>query len=182
NTIVIYSSDNGFFLGEYGLYDKRLMYDPSIRVPMLVRWPGKIAPGTVNASMTLNVDVAPSILEMAGVPVPSSMQGRSFVTQAESRDAFYYEFHEYPDYDHCARKHRGIRTTRWKLIEYWEKPVEYELYDMQADPDETRNLAKSRPQVVRELRERMEALRRELGATDPPGPVPSVGPCEPGRP
>ena len=149
---------------------------------MLVRWPGKIAPGTVNGAMTINVDVAPSILEMAGVPVPSSMQGRSFVAPSESRDAFYYEFHEYPDYDHCARKHRGIRTPRWKLIEYWEKPVELELYDMEADPDEMRNVAKSRPQVVRELEERMEALRRQLGASDAPGPVPSVGPCVPGRP
>lgn len=185
NTLILFGSDNGFFLGEYGLYDKRLMYDPAIRVPMLVRWPGRVQPGTVDSSLVTNVDVAPTLLEIAGVPVPQWMQGTSFLPllerkQVEWRDAFYYEFHEYPDYDHCARKHRGIRTERWKLIEFWEKPVEYELYDLHKDPDETKNLASSNPRMVRELKSRMEALRRELGAVDPPGGVPAVGPCTPG--
>jgi arylsulfatase A-like enzyme len=182
STIILFSSDNGFFLGDYGLYDKRLMYDPAIRVPMLVRWPGRVQAGTTDSSLVTNVDVAPTLLEIAGIPVPPWMQGTSFVPlldrkSIEWRDAFYYEFHEYPDYDHCARKHRGIRTERWKLVEFWEKPVEYELYDLEKDPDETKNLAASNPRMVRELKSRMEALRRELGATDTPGPVPSVGPC-----
>ena len=184
NTVVIYCSDNGFFLGEYGLYDKRLMYDPAIRVPMLVRWPGKVEPGTVDSHLVTNVDVAPTLLEIAGIPIPSAMQGRSFLPilqrrEIEWRDAFYYEFHEYPDYDHCARKHRGIRTERWKLIEFWEKPVEYELYDLQADPHEMKNLATANPRMVRELKARMEELRRSLRAVDPVGPVPAAGPCVP---
>lgn len=187
NTLILFGSDNGFFLGEYGLYDKRLMYDPAIRVPMLVRWPGRVPPGTVDSSLVTNVDIAPTLLEIAGVPVPQWMQGTSFLPLLERkevawRDAFYYEFHEYPDYDHCARRHRGIRTERWKLIEFWEKPVEYELYDLQRDPDETRNLAASNPRMVRELKTRMEALRRDLGAVDPPGGVGVVGPCTPGAP
>lgn len=185
NTVVVFTSDNGFFLGEYGLFDKRLMYDPSIRVPLLVRWPSRIKPGGIDKTQLLiNVDIAPTLLEIAGVPVPPSMQGRSFLRVLEgedqaSRDAFYYEFFEYPDYDHCARKHRGLRTAKWKLIEYWEKPVEYELYDLVADPDETKNLAKSRASVVRELKSRMDHLRRDLGEVDAPGPVPAAGPCVP---
>ncbi|HUP45089.1 MAG TPA: sulfatase [Thermoanaerobaculia bacterium] len=186
NTVVIFSSDNGFFLGEYGLYDKRLMYEASIRVPLLVRWPERIKPGTVSSSMVTNVDVAPTLLEIAGIPVPSWMQGRSVLPLLDGksvdwRDRFYYEFHEYPDYDHCVRKHRGIRTERWKLIEFWETPIEYELYDLQRDPDETKNLAASNPRKVRELKEKMEALRRELRAVDAPGPAPAVQQCVPIR-
>ncbi|HEU4520655.1 MAG TPA: sulfatase/phosphatase domain-containing protein, partial [Thermoanaerobaculia bacterium] len=186
DTVVLFSSDNGFFLGEYGLYDKRLMYEASIRVPMLVRWPKRVQPGTVNSSLVTNVDVAPTLLEIAGIEIPAWMQGRSFLPLLDRkeiawRDAFYYEFHEYPDYDHCVRRHRGIRTERWKLIEFWERPVEYELYDLQADPDETKNLARSQPARVRELKAKMEELRRELGAVDAPGPVPSVEPCVPTR-
>lgn len=182
NTIVLFSSDNGFFLGEYGLYDKRLMYDAAIRVPMLVRWPERLRESSVDSSIVTNVDVAPTLLEMAGVPIPATMQGKSFLPLLEGkkiewRDAFFYEFHEYPDYDHCARKHRGIRTAKWKLIEYWEKPVEYELYDLVADPDEMKNLAASKPGIVRDLKGRMDAMRVALGEVDPPGPVRALGPC-----
>ncbi|MGZ8833901.1 MAG: sulfatase family protein [Thermoanaerobaculia bacterium] len=185
NTVVVFTSDNGFFLGEYGLFDKRLMYDAALRVPLLFRWPGKIKAGTTDSAHLLtNVDIAPTLLEIAGVPIPSSMQGRSFLRtlqgQAEpSRDAFYYEFFEYPDYDHCARKHRGLRTAKWKLIEYWEQPVEYELYDLEKDPDETKNLASSKASMVRELKARMDTLRHDLGEVDAPGPVPAAGPCTP---
>jgi arylsulfatase A-like enzyme len=185
NTLVVFTSDNGFFLGEYGLFDKRLMYEPAIRVPFLARWPGRIKPGSADARhMLLNVDVAPTLLEIAGLPIPASMQGRSFLPFLEDReetwrDAFYYEFLEYPDYDHCARKHRGIRTSKWKLIEYWEQPVERELYDLEHDPDEMKNLAAAKPAMVRELAQRMEQLRRELGENDAPGPVPALGPCTP---
>ncbi len=185
NTVVFFTSDNGAFLGEFGLFDKRLMYDAALRVPLLFRWPGHIKSGsTDNTHLLTNADIAPTLLEIAGIPIPASMQGRSFLRtlqgQAEpSRDAFYYEFFEYPDYDHCARKHRGIRTAKWKLIEYWEQPVEHELYDLEKDPDETKNLAKSRPAMVREMKSRMDQLRHELGEVDAPGPVPAVGPCTP---
>lgn len=186
NTVVVYSSDNGFFLGEHGLFDKRLMYEPSIRVPMLVRLPARIKSGQVNSKqMVLNIDVAPTILELAGVPVPLWMQGRSFLSLLENRDtswrdAFFYEYYEYPA-EHCARKHHGIRTERWKLIHYWEQPEEWELYDLQNDPDEIANLYGRRDQEkrVRELRVRLETLRRETGDLDPPGPVSIAGPCHP---
>ena len=184
NTIVVYTSDNGFFLGEHGLYDKRLMYEPSIRVPLLARFPARFRAGIVDTRrMVLNVDVAPTLLELAGVPAPLWMQGRSFVPLLEGRDApwrdaFFYEFFEYPA-EHCAGKHRGVRTARWKLIHFWEQPEEWELYDLQNDPEETNNLAGRREHAarVRELRTKMEELRRELGDTDPPGPAPAVVPC-----
>ena len=185
NTVVIYTSDNGFFLGEHGLFDKRLMYEPSIRVPMLVRLPGRVKPGAVDAQhIVLNVDVAPTVLELCGVPAPASMHGRSWLPlfdgapAAPWRDAFLYEFYEYPGV-HCVRKNRGVRTARYKLIHFWEQPEEWELYDLQADPDETTNLA-GRPEHrarVAELRAKLEQLRREVGDTDPPGPPPVADVC-----
>ncbi|CAN5710324.1 sulfatase [soil metagenome] len=184
DTVVIFSSDNGFFLGEHGLFDKRLMYEPSIRVPLLVRFPPRVKPAQVNLKqMILNIDVAPTLLEIAGVPMPSWMQGHSFLPLLEGhatnwRDAFLYEFYEYPA-EHCARKHRGIRTERWKLIHFWEQPEEWELYDLETDPDEMRNLIGQRAQEtrVRDLRHRLDALRRETADFDPPGPAGTVAPC-----
>jgi arylsulfatase A-like enzyme len=187
NTVVIYSSDNGFFLGEHGLFDKRLMYEPSIRVPMLLRLPSRLKAGRVDSShLVLNVDIAPTLLELAGVPVPSWMHGRSWLPLLEERqgswrDAFLYEYYEYPAV-HCVRKNRGVRTARWKLIHFWEQPEEWELYDLQNDPDETNNLA-GRPayaEQMNQLRQKLAGLRRELGDTDPPGPASAVVPCTSG--
>ncbi|MGI9066200.1 MAG: sulfatase family protein [Pyrinomonadaceae bacterium] len=184
DTLVIYSSDNGFFLGEHGLFDKRLMYEPSIRVPLLVRLPSRVKSGQVNSRhMVLNIDVAPTLLEMAGVPVPPWMQGRSFLPQLEGRqipwrDAFLYEYYEYPA-EHCARKNRGIRTERWKLIHFWEQPEEWELYDLKNDPEEMNNLY-SQPdheKRVRELRSHLEMLRRETNDLETPGPAAVAAPC-----
>ncbi len=184
DTAVIFSSDNGFFLGEHGLFDKRLMYEPSIRVPLLVRLPSRVKSGQVNAKhMILNIDVAPTLLEIVGAPVPIWMQGRSFLPlldgrEAKWRDDFLYEYYEYPA-EHCARKHRGIRTERWKLIHFWEQPEEWELYDLEKDPDEMKNLIGQRDQErrVHDLRLRMVALRRETDDVDSPGPVSLVQPC-----
>ena len=178
NTVVLFTSDNGFFLGEHGLFDKRLMYEPSIRVPLLIRYPGHISPGAVDSkNMILNIDFAPTLLEIAGIPIPPAMQGRSFLPLLEGksvpwRDAFLYEFYEFPDADHCVRKNRGVRTARWKLIEFWEQPQEWELYDLQNDPDEIRNLAgrADHAKIMTELRARLEELRRQTGDSDPPGP------------
>jgi arylsulfatase A-like enzyme len=185
DTVVVYTSDNGFFLGEHGLFDKRLMYEPSIRVPMLVRFPSRFPAGRVDSRhMILNVDLAPTLLELAGVALPAGLHGRSFVPLLEGReipwrDAFLYEYYEYPA-AHCARKNRGVRTARWKLIHFFEQLEEWELYDLKSDPDETVNLAGRADQRarVRQLRERMEALRRELGDVDPPGPPPVAAPCD----
>ena len=184
DTIVVYTSDNGFFLGEHGLFDKRLMYEPSIRVPMLVKYPARVPAGQVDGThMVLNVDVAPTLLELAGLPVPGWMHGKSFAplligASVPWRDAFFYEYYEYPA-EHCVGKNRGVRTSRWKLIHFWEQPEEWELYDLQNDPDEMRNLATSRAHqpIVRELRHRLAALRRETGDTDPAGPAPVAKPC-----
>jgi arylsulfatase A-like enzyme len=187
NTVVVYTSDNGHFLGEHGLYDKRLMYEPSIRVPMLVRFPARAKAGLVDRThMVLNVDVAPTLLELAAVPVPAGLHGRSFVPLLEGRDtpwrdAFLYEFYEYPA-DLCVRKNRGVRTATHKLIHFYEQPEEWELYDLVSDPDETVNLA-SRPDQsarLRELKANLERLRRDLGDVDPPGPPPVSPPCHGG--
>ena len=184
DTVVVYTSDNGFFLGEHGLFDKRLMYEPSIRVPMLVRFPSRFRPGVDTEHMVLNVDLAPTLLELAGVAPPAALHGRSFLPLLDRRevpwrDAFLYEYYEYPA-AHCVRKNRGVRTDRWKLIHFFEQPEEWELYDLKSDPDETNNLAGRRDQRkrVRRLRERMEALRRELGDSDPPGPPPIAATCD----
>jgi arylsulfatase A-like enzyme len=187
NTVIVYTSDNGFFLGEHGLFDKRLMYEPSIRVPMMVRFPARVKAGRVDtAHMVLNIDVAPTLLELAGVPVPVWMHGRSWLPLLEGRetswrDALLYEYYEYPAV-HCVRKNRGVRTNRWKLIHFWEQPEEWELYDLHSDSDETNNLA-VRPEHaerIKLLRSKLEELRREVGDVDPPGPAPSVIPCTSG--
>jgi arylsulfatase A-like enzyme len=184
HTFIVYSSDNGFFLGEHGLFDKRLMYEPSIRVPFLVRYPPLIRPGTVDDThMVLNVDLAPTLLQLADIPASLDLHGRSLlplIRNADTpwRDAFLYEYYEYPA-EHCARKNRGVRTSRWKLIHFWEQPEEWELYDLQNDPDETRNLAYDRryARQVDTMKARLEQLRRAVGDRDPPGPIPISQPC-----
>jgi arylsulfatase A-like enzyme len=187
NTIVVYASDNGFFLGEHGLFDKRLMYEPSIRVPMLVRWPAGVKAGRVDGRhIALNIDVAPTLLDLCGVAVPAWMQGSSWSPllngqSAPWREDFLYEYYEFPA-AHCVRPHRGVRGRRWKLIHFWREPQEWELYDLQTDPDETTNLA-ARPEhagQLRQMQERLAKLRREFDDIDPPGYVPTApdpGPC-----
>ncbi len=181
DTIVLYTSDNGFFLGDHGLFDKRLMYEPSIKVPMLLRWPGGIEAGRVDADhFALNIDVAPTFLDLAATAVPDTMQGASWRPLLETdkphwRDDFLYEYYEFPA-AHCVRPHRGVRGTRWKYIQWYLEPQEEELYDLQADPRELRNLAAD-PALVGELarmRERLAQLRRQYDDNDPPGyaPVP----------
>jgi arylsulfatase A-like enzyme len=187
NTVVFYASDNGFFHGEHGFFDKRLMYEPSIRVPMLWRYPGRFRAGLVESThMALNVDVAPTILELCGVPVPLWMQGRSLAPlldgrQVPWRDAFVYEYFEYPAV-HCIRKNRGVRTDRWKLIQYWEQPEEWELYDVKSDPNEVRNLAGAQEHAGQKqaLQALLAGMRREIGSVDPPGPAPVAAGCRTG--
>ncbi len=164
NTMVIYTGDNGFFLGEYGMFDKRLMWEPSIRVPMLVRYPAGVRPGRVDREhMVINNDVAHTILDYAGIPRPAHMEhhGMSWrpILEGKSsqwRESWFYEYFELPG-PHCAPKCRGVRTRRWKLIYYVQQPQAWELFDLEKDPEERRNLyydAAYRAQV--------EHLRREL--------------------
>ncbi len=143
NTIVIYLSDQGFYLGEHGWFDKRFMYEESFRTPMVMRYPGVVKPSTVSNDFVLNVDIGPTMLEAAGVAVPKDMQGESFLPlltrkNAQGRDALYY--HYYENGEHSVSPHFGIKTKRYKLIRFYDMVDEWELYDLQKDPNEMHNL------------------------------------------
>ena len=144
NTIVIYTSDQGFFLGDHGLFDKRFMYEEALRMPFLVRWPGVIKPGTQSEAMALNVDFAETFLDAAGVSAPADMQGRSLLpvlrgkTPAGWRTSMYYRYYHDPG-DHNTRAHYGVRTATHKLIYFWKKD-QWELFDLVHDPLELHNL------------------------------------------
>jgi len=144
HTLVVYTSDQGFFLGDHGLFDKRFMYEESLRMPFLVRWPGTIKPGARSDAIALNVDFAPTFLEVAGLPVPAGMQGRSLLpilrgrTPADWRTSMYYRYYHDPG-DHNTRAHYGVRTRTHKLIYFW-KNDQWELFDLTTDPFELHNL------------------------------------------
>jgi len=171
NTYVFYCSDNGWYLGDLGLYDKRFMYEPGLRMPLLVRGPG-IKAGGVAEQMVLNIDLAPTFLDLAGQAIPDSMQGVSLapLLRGESpagwRQSLYYRYYHDPG-DHNTRAHMGVRTTTHKLIYYWKKKA-YELYDLTKDPLEQHNLLYNpeeakRPEVARlfnELKTEMARLKK----------------------
>jgi arylsulfatase A-like enzyme len=168
DTVMLFSSDHGFFLGEWRMYDKRLMHEPSIRIPMLVRYPKMVRPGSTTKDMALITDIAPTFLDLAGVSVPEWIQGQSLVPLLKGeepkswRKDWLYEYYEYPG-PHNIRKHRGVRTDRYKLIHYYEAPEEFELYDLQEDPEELHNLHgdPAHAALGRQLRQRLEELRKE---------------------
>jgi arylsulfatase A-like enzyme len=165
NTIVIYASDQGFYLGEHGWFDKRWMFEQSYRTPLLVQWPGITRPGSVNNDMVSNLDLAGTFLDMAGAEVPSDMQGRSMVpvlkgeTPADWRKEHYYHYYEYPGY-HMVKRHYGISTERYKLIHYYYDIDEWELFDMESDPDEMKNVYNDTAYftVKQELHKRLSEL------------------------
>jgi arylsulfatase A-like enzyme len=172
NTIVIYTSDQGFFLGDHGLFDKRFMYEESIRMPFLVRWPAGITPGTKIDAMALNVDFAPTFLDIAGVAAPAEMQGRSLQpvlrgrTPADWRDAMYYRYYHDPG-DHNTRAHYGVRTRTHKLIYFWKKD-QWELFDLVNDPNELHNLYGQPGQeaLTASLKQALARLKREARDDD----------------
>jgi arylsulfatase A-like enzyme len=172
STIVIYTSDQGFFLGEHGLFDKRFMYEDSLRMPFVARWPGTIKPGSVSKAIGINCDFAPTFLAAAGVPVPSDMQGRSFVPlwkghrPADWRRAMYYRYYHDPG-DHNTRAHYGIRTETHKLIYFWKKD-QWECYDLTKDPLEMHNIYSDpkAAKTVAALKGQMLALKKELKDED----------------
>ncbi len=165
NTLVIYSSDQGFFLGEHGWYDKRWMYEESLRMPFLARWPRRIRPGTRVAEMIQNIDYAPTFLDAAGLPIPDDIQGESLLPlmvgrdPAEWRRSIYYHYYEFPAV-HMVAKHYGVRTERYKLIHYYGTD-EWECFDLEADPLELRSVYEDPDYagIVEELRAELHRLR-----------------------
>jgi arylsulfatase A-like enzyme len=165
DTIVIYASDQGFYLGEHGWYDKRFMYEPSLRMPLLVRWPGVTAPGSRDDHLVQNLDLGPTLLEAAGVAVPSEMQGESFLPLLRGleapdwREVAYYEYFERGI--HNVAVHRGVRTARHKLIHFHELD-QWELYDLETDPEELQN--RHGDPALAEVQARLEAELERLRA------------------
>ncbi len=165
NTVVLYTSDQGWFLGEHGWYDKRWMYEESFRTPLLVRWPGRVKPGGVSDKMVMNLDFAQTFLDIAGVEQPSDMQGRSLKPILEGqapedwRTSVYYRYYEFPG-PHNVPKHFGVRTERYKLICFHELN-EWELYDLETDPDEMQNVYKNPEyaEIVAELKDELKRLQ-----------------------
>lgn len=172
NTLVIYTSDQGFFLGDHGLYDKRFMYEEALRSPVLVRWPARVKAGTVVDAMTLNVDFAPTFLDIARLAPASEMQGRSLVpllerrTPADWRRSIYYRYYHDPG-DHNTRAHLGVRTRTHKLIHFWRKD-QWELFDLVNDPKELHNLYGQPGQeaLTASLKTELARLRKELRDDD----------------
>ena len=165
NTIVIYSSDQGFYIGDHGWYDKRWMYDESLKMPFIVKWPGVTKPGSRNTDLIQNLDYAETFLEVAGASIPEDMQGASLVpllkgqTPKDWRKEIYYHYYEYPSV-HMVPRHNGIRSKRYKLMHFYQFENEWELYDLKSDPDELKNLYKD-PKFAK-LRERMKTRLEHL--------------------
>jgi arylsulfatase A-like enzyme len=177
NTVVIYAADQGFYLGEHGWFDKRWIFEESLRTPFLVKWPGVAKPGTVNADMVSNLDFAPTILQAAGLPVPAAIQGKSLVpilkgeTPADWRKSFYYQYYEYPG-PHSVARHYGVVTDRYKLVHFYDPSDYWELFDLKSDPQELTSVygKAEYAAVTAELTAELKRLRAELKvpATDPP--------------
>lgn len=177
DTIVVYTTDHGFFLGDHGWFDKRFMYEQAIRVPWMVRYPGVVKPGSVRSEWVVNIDNAPTVLDMVGHAVPESMQGRSLLpllkgeTPSDWRKSFYYHYYELAS-PHWVMPHYGIRTERYKLISYY-TINEWELFDLEKDPDEMESLFKwsgykvhpAYEQVVPELVAQLKQLRESYKDT-----------------
>ena len=168
NTIVVYTSDQGFFLGDHGLYDKRFMYEHSLRMPFLMRYPKEIAPGSTAGRIVLNLDFAPTLLDFAGAAVPADIQGRSFRAIARGRTpddwrtAMYYRFYENA---FGIGPHEGVRTQRYKLIHFLYGDEGWELYDLEKDPDEMKNLYghPDQRELIETLKAELEMLKRRYG-------------------
>ncbi|MEN8694043.1 MAG: sulfatase [Akkermansiaceae bacterium] len=170
NTIVIYSSDQGFYIGDHGWYDKRWMYEESLKMPLVVKWPGVTQPGAVNTNLVQNLDYAPTFLEATGTAIPEDLQGNSLVPllkgeTPEWRKSIYYHYYEYPSV-HMIPMHNGIRTDRYKLINFYHFD-EWELYDLETDPDELQNLYKDPAQagLIKDLKSQLQGLVEHYGDT-----------------
>jgi len=184
NTVVFYTSDQGFFLGDHGWFDKRFMYEESLKMPLLIRYPEKVKPKSINKDIVLNVDFASTFLELAGLPVPETFQGRSFLpllegkTPSDWRKEMYYRYWTHRG-GHNVFAHYGIRNRRYKLIYYYADGLnfpwnskekdkeEWELFDLEKDPFELNNVYydSKYSEVVNDLKQKMEDIQKEIGET-----------------
>ncbi|MDX2306452.1 MAG: sulfatase [Microscillaceae bacterium] len=166
NTVVVYTSDQGFYLGEHGWFDKRFMYEESFRTPLLVRWPGKIKAGSVCTELVQNLDIPETLLDIVGAKIPQDMQGKSFkpllLESNESwRDVIYYHYYEYPGI-HAVKRHYGIRSKTHKLIHFYYDVDEWELYDLEKDPQEMKNVYEDA--AYKDIREKLLLQLKEAQA------------------
>lgn len=170
NTIIVYCSDQGFFLGEHGWFDKRFMYEESLRMPFLIRYPKSIAPKTVVKDVVSNIDMAPTLLDMAGIAIPDEVQGKSFYqnlkgkTPKDWRQSMYYHYYEYPFWHH-VQPHYGIRNERYKLIHFYYDVDLWEFYDLKKDPSEMNNLihSKKHAALIEKTKKELYELKKEYG-------------------
>ena len=177
NTIVMYSSDQGFYMGEHGWFDKRFMYEESYRTPLIVRWPGVVEAGSVNTDLVQNIDFAETFLDICKAPIPGDMQGESLLpllrgkTPGNWRTSLYYHYYEYPG-AHSVCRHEGVSGPRFKLIRFYGTDVpggeEWEFYDLQDDPSEMNNRYGDvqYETQIRELKEELDRLRLEYQVTE----------------
>ncbi len=184
NTIVIYTSDQGFYLGEHGWFDKRWIFEESLRTPLLVRWPGVVKPNSVNGDIVSNLDFGETVLDIAGVKVPNDMQGRSFVpilkgqTPADWRKGFYYHYYEHPAVHNVPRQY-GIVTDQYKLVYFYEPEFNYwELFDLKTDPRELKSVYgdSKYADVQKQLHADLDKLRSELKVPEKDPPQTEVKP------
>ena len=172
NTIVIYTSDQGFYLGEHGWFDKRFMYEESLRTPILMRYPKEIKPGIKINNLIQNLDFAPTFLDYAGIEIPDDLQGDSFRkivnnTSSKWRDAIYYTYYEYPSV-HMVKRHYGVRTDRYKLMHFYYDIDEWEMYDLQEDPSEMKNVYDDPKylEVRKNMHKKLIEMRIKYGDSD----------------
>ncbi|PHR93958.1 MAG: sulfatase [Leeuwenhoekiella sp.] len=170
NTVIVLTSDQGFYLGDHGFFDKRFIYEESLRMPFMVKYPKMVKPGSVNTDIVTNIDFAPTLLELAGIQTDAEMQGESFVpllkgeTPADWEQAMYYHYYEWP-YWHHVQPHYGIRTQKYTLAHFYYNIDVWELYDLEKDPNQLNNLIDD-PQyagVVADLKEQLNRLQKKYG-------------------
>lgn len=172
NTLIIYTGDQGFYLGDHGLFDKRFIYDTSMRMPFIMRYPDKIKAGSTNQNLISNIDFAPTLLDYANVEIPSEVQGRSIKPlinnhiEVKQDDKVYYHYYEYPLWHH-VQPHYGMRTPKYKIAHFYYDIDVWEMYDLENDPDEMNNLMldANYTELAEKLKKELAQLRIEVGDT-----------------
>ncbi len=174
NTLVVYTSDQGFYLGEHGWYDKRFMYEESLSMPLVMRYPDQLKANHISEKLVLNLDFAPTFLDFASAEIPEEMQGKSLRSitsrngKGEWRDSIYYHYYEYPHGWHTVKRHYGVRTEKYKLIHFYHDIDTWELYDLEHDPNELNNLYgdPDYTDIVSTLKTELERLQEKYGDTN----------------